>query len=219
MKVKYVTIFTILLVLLSGAPSISGGVINSAYTRYATNAQSQANTNDCDNGIHCAINSPQIQGDGIAATPLSIQISNSGSQGPQGQQGPPGPPGSQGLVGPKRDPGNTGPQGPAGPQGSQGVQGAQGPPGPDKELQVRSVAGNTVSIPSGQTRTATASCNSDEVVTGGGVRVVDGINTVNPTHTFQGIHGSPNTFELTYTNIGGGEASIQVFAECAKLVQ
>lgn len=102
MKVKYVTIFTILLVLLSGAPSISGGVINSAYTRYATNAQSQANTNDYDNGIHCAINSPQIQGDGIAATPLSIQISNSGSQGPQGQQGPPGPPGSQGLVGPKR---------------------------------------------------------------------------------------------------------------------
>jgi hypothetical protein len=62
-------------------------------------------------------------------------------------------------------------------------------------------------------------CNSDEVVTGGGVRVVDGINTVNPTHTFQGIHDSPNTFELTYTNIGGGEASIQVFAECAKLVQ
>jgi hypothetical protein len=105
MKVKYVTIFTILLVLLSGAPSISGGAINSAYARYATNAQSQANTNDCDNGIHCAINSPQIQGDGIAATPLSIQISNSGSQGP------PGPPGSQGLVGPKGDPGNTGPQG------------------------------------------------------------------------------------------------------------
>ena len=179
MKVKYVTKFTILLVLLTGAPSISGGVINTAYTRYATNAQSQANTNDCDNGIHCAINSPQIQGDGIAATPLSIQISNSGSQGPQVPQGPPGPPGSQGLVGPKGDPGNTGPQGPAGPQGP------QGPPGPDKELQVRSVAGNTVSIPSGQTRTATASCNSDEVVTGGGIRVVYGINPVNPTNTFQ----------------------------------
>ena len=82
---------------------------------------------------------------------------------------------------------------------------------------MRSVAGNSVNIPSGQTRTATASCDPDEVVTGGGIRAVDGINTVNPTHVFQGIHGSPNTFELTYTNIGGGEATVQVFAECAKL--
>jgi hypothetical protein len=83
---------------------------------------------------------------------------------------------------------------------------------------VRSVAGNSVNVPSGQTRRATTSCDPDEVVTGGGIRAVDGINTVNPTHVFQGIHVSPNTFELTYTNISGGEATIQVFTECAKLV-
>jgi hypothetical protein len=83
---------------------------------------------------------------------------------------------------------------------------------------VRSFAGNSVNMPSDQTRNATASCDPGEVVTGGGIRAVDGINTVNPTHVFQGIHGSPHTFELTYTNIGRGEATIQVFTECAKLI-
>lgn len=208
MKVKYVSIFTIDLVLLSGIPLISSSAMNYANARYA-NTQTQANANECEGGTNCAINSPQTQGDGVASTPLSLQISNSGLQGP---------PGPQGLAGPKGDTGAIGPQGPAGPQGSQGIQGQQGLPGPEKELEVRSVAGNSVNIPSGQTRTATASCDPDEVVTGGGIRAVDGINTVNPTHLFQGIHGSPNTFELTYTNIGGGEATIQVFAECAKLV-
>ena len=202
MKVKYVSIFTIVSVLLSGIPLISSSAMNYANARYA-NTQTQANANECEGGTNCAVNSPHTQGDGVASTPLSLQISNSGLQGP------PGPPGDTGAIGP---------QGPAGPQGSQGIQGQQGPPGPDKELEVRSVAGNSVNIPSGQTRTATASCDPDEVVTGGGIRAVDGINTVNPTHVFQGIHGSPNTFELTYTNIGGGEATIQVFAECAKLV-
>lgn len=193
MKVKYVSIFTIVLVLLSGIPLISSSAMNYANARYA-NTQTQANANECEGGTNCAINSPQTQGDGVASTPLSLQISNSGLQGP---------PGPQGLAGPKGDTGAIGPQGPAGPQGSQGIQGQQGPPGPEKELEVRSVAGNSVNIPSGQTRTATASCDPDEVVTGGGIRAVDGIHTVNPTHLFQGIHGSPNTFELTYTNIGG----------------
>lgn len=208
MKVRYVSIFMIVLVLLSGIPLISSSAMNYANARYA-NTQTQANAYECEGGTNCAVNSPQTQGDGVASTPLSLQISNSGLQGP---------PGPQGLAGPKGDTGAIGPQGPAGPQGSQGIRGQQGPPGPEKKLEVRSVAGNSVNIPSGQTRTATASCDPDEVVTGGGIRAVDGINTVNPTHVFQGIHGSPNTFELTYTNIGGGEATIQVFAECAKLV-
>jgi hypothetical protein len=214
MKVKKVSIFVIVLVLIAGLPLLVGGGMNFASARYA-NTQTQSNANECETGTNCVMNSPQAQGDGIASTPMSLQISNPGLQGPPG---PPGPPGPQGLTGLKGDTGASGPQGPPGPQGPQGIQGIQGPAGPDKELQVRSVVGNSVTIPSGQTRTATASCDSDEVVTGGGIRVVDGINTVNPTHVFQGIHGSPNTFELTYTNIGGGEATIQVFAECAKLV-
>lgn len=227
MKVKYVSIFAVfVLAFLAGMPVLSGGnIINYANAKYS-NSQAQSFVNECgvneSSGINCIASGPQTQADGSAtATPI---VSNAGGQSEQGPPGPQGPKGDtgdtgaegpQGLTGPKGDTGDTGAEGP---QGVQGPQGEQGSPGPDKELQVRSVAGNTVNIPSGQTRTAAATCNPDEVVTGGGMRVVDGINTVNPTHTFQGIHGSPNIFELTYTNIGGGEASIQVFAECAKLV-
>lgn len=143
MKVKYVSIFTIVSVLLSGIPLISSSAMNYANARYA-NTQTQANANECEGGTNCAVNSPHTQGDGVASTPLSLQISNSGLQGP------PGPPGPQGLAGPKGDTGAIGPQGPAGPQGSQGIQGQQGPPGPDKELEVRSVAGNSVNIPSNE---------------------------------------------------------------------
>lgn len=82
---------------------------------------------------------------------------------------------------------------------------------------MRSVAGNSVNIPSGQTRKATASCDPDEVVTGGGIRAVDSINRVNPTHVFQGTHGSPNTFELTYTNIGGGGSHHTSFCGMCKI--
>src|SRR5687768_13380387 len=128
MKVILVSIFTIVLVLLSGIPLISGpGIMNFASARYATNTQTQANANECEGGTNCAINSPQTQGDGIASTPLSLQISNPGLQGP---------PGPQGLAGPKGDTGATGPTGPPGSQGPQGIQGIQGPPGPDKELHV-----------------------------------------------------------------------------------
>ena len=75
MKVKYVSIFTILLVLLSGIPLISSpGAINYASARYA-NTQTQANANECDTGTNCAINSPQTQGDGTANSPTNLQIS------------------------------------------------------------------------------------------------------------------------------------------------
>jgi hypothetical protein len=75
MKVKYVPIFTILLVLLSGIMLLSSpGAINYASARYA-NTQTQANANECDTGTNCAINSPQTQGDGTANSPTNLQIS------------------------------------------------------------------------------------------------------------------------------------------------
>jgi hypothetical protein len=76
MKVKYASIFTIVLVLLSGIPLVSGtGVINNVSATYApTNTQSQGNANDCDTGTNCAINSPQTQGDGSASSPTNLQI-------------------------------------------------------------------------------------------------------------------------------------------------
>jgi hypothetical protein len=88
MYVKYVSIFAIVLVLLSGIPLISGGAINYASARYATNTQSQGNANDCDTGTNCAINSPQTQGNGTANSPINLQISKFNEE-QQGEQVPP----------------------------------------------------------------------------------------------------------------------------------
>jgi hypothetical protein len=75
MKFTYVSLFVIALVIMSGLPLISGGTINYANAKYATNTQSQANSNECDTGTNCAITSPQNQGDGTANSPTNLQIS------------------------------------------------------------------------------------------------------------------------------------------------
>jgi hypothetical protein len=76
MKMAYISIFAICLVLMSGVPFMIGGGSN-AYARFAsTKTQSQANTNNCNNGTNCALTSPQTQGDGSASSPTSSQISN-----------------------------------------------------------------------------------------------------------------------------------------------
>ena len=74
MKVRYVSIFAVVLVVLSGIPLLSGGT-DYANAKYATNTQSQGNSNECDTGTNCAINSPQTQGDGSASSPTNLQIS------------------------------------------------------------------------------------------------------------------------------------------------
>ena len=61
MKVKYISIFAIVLVLLSGIPLISGGATNYANAKYATDTQTQANANECEGGANCAINSPDTK--------------------------------------------------------------------------------------------------------------------------------------------------------------
>jgi hypothetical protein len=79
MKVKYVPIIILvgLLAVMSGMPLLlsTGNVSNYVYARYATNAQSQANTNECNTGANCVITSPQTQGDGTANSPVNTQIS------------------------------------------------------------------------------------------------------------------------------------------------
>jgi hypothetical protein len=73
-KITYVSIFAIVLVLLSGMPLISGGAMNPVYAKYAsTKTQSQTNTNNCNNGSNCAITSPQTQGNGNLINPFGIQ--------------------------------------------------------------------------------------------------------------------------------------------------
>jgi len=73
MKVKYVSIFTIVSVLLSGIPLISSSAMNYANARYA-NTQTQANANECEGGTNCAVNSPHTQGDGVAQ--YTIELTN-----------------------------------------------------------------------------------------------------------------------------------------------
>jgi hypothetical protein len=81
MKITYVliSIFTIVLVLLSGIPLMSGGATNYANAKYA-NTQTQANANECDEGTTCAINSPQTQGDGSVSSPTNLQISETNEE-------------------------------------------------------------------------------------------------------------------------------------------
>jgi len=144
---------------------------------------------------------------------------DTGAQGPEGDQGPQGPHGIQGLKGDTGATGPAGPQGDTGPQGPQGVQGEQGPTGPDKELQVRTVLGDLVTVPPQARGHVNAQCASDEVVTGGGMEVQDEINVINPTI---GDNGSPpfnpNMWRAIYDNPGPQPVVVRAFAECAKLV-
>jgi hypothetical protein len=80
MKVRYVSIFTVVLVVLSGIPLLSGGGTNYANAKYATNTQLQENSNECNTGTNCAINSPQTQGDGSASSPTNLQISETNEE-------------------------------------------------------------------------------------------------------------------------------------------
>lgn len=82
MKVRYVSIFTVVLVVLSGIPLLSGGGTNYANAKYATNTQLQGNSNECNTGTNCAINSPQTQGDGSASSPTNLQISETSEEAP-----------------------------------------------------------------------------------------------------------------------------------------
>ncbi len=90
MKTVYVpiSIFAIVLVLMSGVPFMSGvGGGSNAYARYVRSTQTQVNRNDCDNGSNCAITSPQTQGDGSVSSPNNVQISKFNEQGQNNEVG------------------------------------------------------------------------------------------------------------------------------------
>ncbi|MGH9560885.1 MAG: hypothetical protein ACRD3S_05460 [Terracidiphilus sp.] len=118
-----------------------------------------------------------------------------GPQGVAGSQGPPGdagPTGAQGLAGAAGDAGVTGPPGLQGlpgatgsqgtgglaglqgPPGPQGLTGTQGPPGPQGMQGLTGTSGPAAVLPSirvvtaeSSTSSATASCNTGEVLVGG----------------------------------------------------
>jgi hypothetical protein len=73
MNAKYVSIFAIVLVLISGIPLISGvgSTTNYAHAKYS-NSQAQSFVNECgldeSSGINCANNGPPMQGEGLASS-------------------------------------------------------------------------------------------------------------------------------------------------------
>jgi Collagen triple helix repeat (20 copies) len=141
---------------------------------------------------------------------ISISISLDSASGQIFYQGPPGKNGTQGPPGPMGPPG---PVGPAGSQGEQGPAGERGPPGPAAQAMnftVRNVPGQLVSLDG--IAQSVATCNSDELVTGGGFSITNGPGIV-LSSTPQGdswIVSAANPFTF-------GNSSVQAFAECAKI--
>ena len=143
--------------------------------------------------------------------------SSPGEQGPKGEKGDTGSPGPEG---PKGDTGDQGPKGDAGiqgPAGEKGETGPQGNPGPEKDLTIRTVEGivarNGVSLDGGMTLDkSVASCNADEVVTGGGTYHFGRdfrLKYSKPVGNSWVAEGSPMTTDPSY---------IQAYAQCQKLV-
>jgi hypothetical protein len=94
------------------------------------------------------------------------------------------------------------------------------PPGLNEELQTRVVVGAFGQVDGdGSTRSTSAICASDEVVTGGGSEVTSGGNLINPTQRdFAEPTNDPDRWTVTATNPGPNPIEIRAFAVCAKLV-
>jgi hypothetical protein len=159
-----------------------------------------------------------IFGSIIAAISISISFDSASGQilyyqGPPGKNGTQGPPGPMGPPGPVGPAGPQGEQGPAGLQGEQGLAGERGSPGPAAQAMnftVRNVPGQLVSL--NGIAQSVATCNSDELVMGGGFSITNGPGIV-LSSTPQGdswIVSAANPFTL-------GNSSVQAFAECARI--
>jgi hypothetical protein len=142
----------------------------------------------------------------------SAQIFYQGPPGQNGTQGPIGPPGPSGEQGPIGPPGPSGEQGPIGPPGPSGEQGPIGPPGaaaPTMNLAVRNVPGQIVAL--SEVAQSIATCNSDELVIGGGFSIANGPGMVLSSVPIDNswVVFAANPFAI-------GNSSLQAFAECAR---
>lgn len=99
---------------------------------------------------------------------------------------------------------------------SKGLQDDHTPSESDKEIQVRTVLSDRVTVPSGGNAVVEAECAPDEVVTGGGTLYADLNNEVNPNL----VDGSTSDTSWGYgiQNPGPNDVDIQIYAQCAKLV-
>jgi hypothetical protein len=96
------------------------------------------------------------------------KVGPKGPKGPKGAQGARGPEGPQGPRGPQGSTGSTGATGPTGPQGSQGPRGARGPQGDPGIVGGYVRSSILLTIPAGADGSVFASCDDDDLVTGGG---------------------------------------------------
>src|SRR5918999_470090 len=150
-----------------------------------------------------------------------------GAQGPPGPTGPPGPPGepgpagqngTQGPIGPAGEQGPPGPPGPTGPPGPPGPPGPTGPPGPPgpqipaMNLTIRNMEGQLVPLTG--IAQSLATCNSDELVTGGGFTITNGPGVV-----LSSAPQGSSWIVVAANPFGFGNSSLQAFAECAKTNQ
>jgi hypothetical protein len=134
---------------------------------------------------------------------VSAQIFYQGPPGQNGTQGPIGPPGEQGPIGP------PGEQGPIGPPGEQGPIGPPGAAAPTMNLAVRNVPGQIVAL--NEVAQSIATCNSDELVIGGGFSIANG-----PGMVLSSVPIANSWVVFAANPFAIGNSSLQAFAECAK---
>ncbi|CAN5304680.1 hypothetical protein BH18THE2_BH18THE2_08970 [soil metagenome] len=131
----------------------------------------------------------------IGATLVSTTMNSASAQ--MFYQGPPGQNGTQGPIGP---PGPSGEQGPIGPPGAAA---------PTMNLVVRNLPGQIVAL--SEAAQSIATCNSDELVIGGGFSIANGPGMVLSSVPIDNswVVFAANPFAI-------GNSSLQAFAECAK---
>ncbi len=142
-----------------------------------------------------------------------------GDKGDTGAQGEKGDKGDTGAQGEKGDKGDTGAQGEKGDKGDTGAQGPAGTPAENNNLSVRTVEGNVAqngvcsSPPCNETDKSVASCEDDEVLTGGGFK-----HTGNANYYMEYSKPNGNSWEAKGQPLGGDPSYTQAIAQCQKLV-
>ncbi|MGI8833416.1 MAG: hypothetical protein ACR2IS_12395 [Nitrososphaeraceae archaeon] len=133
-------------------------------------------------------------GETLVSTTMNSASAQMFYQGPPGQNGTQGPPG---------------PIGPPGPSGEQGPIGPPGAAAPTMNLVVRNVPGQIVAL--SEAAQSIATCNSDELVIGGGFSIANGPGMVLSSVPIDNswVVFAANPFAI-------GNSSLQAFAECAK---
>lgn len=158
---------------------------------------------------------PQGERGPIGLTGPQGETGETGPEGPKGDIGETGATGATGPQGPSGPKGETGPAGPKGDTGEQGPQGEQGESEPVRDLSIRTVKGNIAqdnTCNEGCTgfQKSVASCDSDEILTGGGFEKRGG--------TIAYSKPVGNSWEAQGFATSQNPSFTEAYAQCQKLV-